>query len=580
MQPLLLAAAAAVGLAGAAAAQSAALPCFEPDFGTLLGSADDTVFPAVALGSPFPAFGTVHTHVEVSSNGFVWLGALGNPDAGAGPATGAGLASGAARVCALWTDLATDGVDGSGVYHATKPGRDVFTWVRAFESYDPTVRFTLQLQLTVQGEAAVWFHPATTIALAPHSGVCGLSPGNTTAPVGLDFSASPQQSSNTDPTVYEEWSTGTFDLAARTYDLAPNGLGGWSLRERVTCSFQPGAWSTYGAGCPLPSGISGASFYELTNGSALDLSFLEFELVPTAVGYDVHAVTGTFFPGYTNVVPMQDDQVVDQVLPFAFTNPGGTCTTAGFCSNGFVWLDNFNNSAPAAPYVPALLAEGPRLAALWTDLDLTAGGTAYFDATPTAAYFTWVDAPDFHAPSQRSTFQIQLHSDGRARLCYGAVAIGPSRPALAGYGVGGATHDPGSIDLSASVPFQSGTGVLPVQLDAARAAPVLGQPLPLVVSNLRPSAAVGVLVLGLTQFAPGVSLAGLGMPNCFAHTSLDATFAFVATPPATQLSLLTMPADPAYVGFALFAQAAVLDPGLTPFGLAASNGGAMVLGFF
>ena len=84
--------------------------------------------------------------------------------------------------------------------------------------------------------------------------------------------------------------------------------------------------------------------------------------------------SGSFFTGYLNAVPMQDDQVVDQVLPFAFPNPGGVCTTAGFCSNGFVWMDNFNNGAPAAPYVPAFLSEGPRIAAMWTDLDLTAGG--------------------------------------------------------------------------------------------------------------------------------------------------------------------------------------------------------------
>lgn len=561
------------------AAQSS-LPCFELDFGTLLGSADDVVFPAVALATPFPAFATVWQYAEVSSNGFVWLGNAGNTDSGCCAGTGAALAAGASRLCAFWTDLVTDGVNGSGVYHASPPGREVFTWANAFESYDPTVRFTVQLQLGGSGDFTVWFHPATANVQPAHTAVCGASPGNTTAPPSVTFSAAMPYYSGAQATLYDEWAVGTFDLAHTAIEFLPNAVGGWLLQARQ-CPFVAGTWTAYGPGCPPASGISGASFYELFTGASLDLDNLEFELTPVGnTGYLVQVTSNSFFTGYSNVVPLGDDDVFTEVLPFPFVNPGGICTDAGFCSNGFVWLDNFNNGAPAAPYVPAFLFDGPRIAALWTDLDLTAFGTAYYDATPTAAYFTWVNAADFSNPSLHSTFQIQLHATGTIKLCYQQLNVGANRPVLAGYGLGGALWDPGSIDLSASVPFQSGAGVLPVMLESLGVPPVLGQPFPLQARNLRPSAAIGLLVLGLTQFNPGVPLAGLGMPNCFAHTSLDVTLAFVPTGATTALPPLLFPPNAAFAGFAIYSQVAVLDAGITPADLAASNGGAIVLGLY
>jgi hypothetical protein len=400
------------------------------------------------------------------------------------PERATALASGQARLCALWSDLVTDGIDGSGVYHNSLPGREVITWFHAFESYDPTIRFTVQLQLVGTGEFTVWFHPSTTIAQIPHTAVCGASPGNVTNPGSTDFSAVIPYNSNTQATLYEQWATGGFDLAQRTFLFQPNGLGGWVLNDRPSCPFVSGTWGLYGAGCPPQAGISGASFYELFSGASLDLGNHEFELVPLgSVGYLVQSASGSFFTGYANAVPMGDDTSVDEVLPFPFANPGGVCTTAGFCSNGFVWMDNFNNGAPAAPYVPGFLSEGPRIAAMWTDIDLTAGGAAYYDATPAVAYFTWVNAPDYYNPSLRSTFQIQLFADGRIKLCYQSLAVGATRPVLAGYGLGGQIHDPGSVDMTASVPFSSGTGSLPVTLDWRGMPPVLGRPFPMETGN-------------------------------------------------------------------------------------------------
>ena len=82
----LLALSATVVLGGRVCGQISTAPCYEPALGTLVGFDDDFVFPAITLASPYPAFGNVYLQAEISSNGFVWLGANGNTDSGWGSA--------------------------------------------------------------------------------------------------------------------------------------------------------------------------------------------------------------------------------------------------------------------------------------------------------------------------------------------------------------------------------------------------------------------------------------------------------------------------------------------------------------
>ena len=53
-------------------AQSA--PCFDSNLGTNLGLTDDSVSFNRPLGFAFPGPGGNYTSVDISSNGFVWLG--------------------------------------------------------------------------------------------------------------------------------------------------------------------------------------------------------------------------------------------------------------------------------------------------------------------------------------------------------------------------------------------------------------------------------------------------------------------------------------------------------------------------
>src|ERR1044072_3307076 len=63
---------AVLALAAGLAAQSA--PCFETSLGANIGAGDDTVSYTRALGFTFPGPAGPVTTIDISSNGFVWLG--------------------------------------------------------------------------------------------------------------------------------------------------------------------------------------------------------------------------------------------------------------------------------------------------------------------------------------------------------------------------------------------------------------------------------------------------------------------------------------------------------------------------
>ncbi|HLQ38676.1 MAG TPA: hypothetical protein VK348_12785 [Planctomycetota bacterium] len=562
---------------GSALAQSLPAPCFETNLGIFVGFADDFVFPAVTLNAPFSLFGTNYTQIQISSNGYVWMGGTPNTINGCCAGSGAALVAGQPRICALWTDLITDNVSGAGIYFNSLPGRDVITWKDCREFGTVAPRFTIQLQLVTGGGFTVWYSGATGTTQAFHSMVCGTSPGNNAAnPGSTDLSASFPFNSGAQPTVYEEWPGTTFDLSARTFEFVANGNGGWLVLDRSACVIPPSAaWNVFGQGCPAASGIFGPSFYELFPTTTFDLNNQNIELFPLGpTGYLVNP-GGTFFTGFTNIVPQGDDTVVQLPLPFPFPHARGTCTTAGFCSNGFVWLDNVSTGASFTPTSTQFLSGGARVAPAWSDYIFTSSGNCFFDTTPTDAYFTWNNAPEFGGAGI-STFQLQLHSDGRMTFCYQTVGQ-LSHQVLSGWSGGNQTVDPGPIDISASMPFLTGLGVRPLVM-SSNALPRLGSTFPLQLTDMAPAAVAGFVVLGFTQFNPGLPLDPLGMPGCNQFVAPLANLFFAATPPTQTVSLVVIPNNAALGGVLVQVQTAVFAPGINTLGVEASNGGTMRLG--
>src|SRR5262245_26771470 len=103
---------AAVVLAAGAAAQSA--PCFESNFGVNIGAGDDTVSYNNALGFSFPGPSGPVTVIDISSNGFVWLGTslLNGPECCSGIASS--FTTGNPRVAGYWMDLYPPGAPATG----------------------------------------------------------------------------------------------------------------------------------------------------------------------------------------------------------------------------------------------------------------------------------------------------------------------------------------------------------------------------------------------------------------------------------------------------------------------------------
>lgn len=75
-----------------------------------------------------------------------------------------------------------------------------------------------------------------------------------------------------------------------------------------------------------------------------------------------------------------------------------------------------------------------------------------------------------------------------------------------------------------------------------------------------------------------VELAALGMSGCHLHVSADATTVVLASGNAATYQM-TLPGDPAFLGFVFYNQALVLDPAAgNPFGGVMSNAGMTVIG--
>jgi hypothetical protein len=105
---------------------------------------------------------------------------------------------------------------------------------------------------------------------------------------------------------------------------------------------------------------------------------------------------------------------------------------------------------------------------------------------------------------------------------------------------------------------------------AASARPVLGSTFQLVTTNTA-TALLGVNVLSLTRFDPGIDLTPLGMPGCRQFVGLDTVRAFLPVAGASSMSL-TLPGNPAFAGLDLFGQSAAFAPAFNAAGLITSNG--------
>jgi hypothetical protein len=333
-----------------------------------------------------------------------------------------------------------------------------------------------------------------------------------------------------------------------------------------------GATATFelaGAGCPSPTVV-----HEAFPAGTFDLAGASVLFTPNGTGgYTVTPGVGPFVLPVAPPLPMGDDTVVPGLpLPFLFPHPGGVTAAVNICSNGYVWLTP-NSVADYTPTVAEFLDQTPRLAPLWMDLNPTVAGTVHFDVTPAAVLITWFGVAEFGAPASLNFAQLAMFPGGAFEYRYLA-AGNIAAAALVGYAPGPDAL-PGAVDYSL-VPFDTGVTAAPLRLGRVTR-PVLGGIMVASVSDIPPGTALGVLMLGLVEFAPPLPLDGIGAPGCGLQQTVDATVPFPVPGPAA-LVPFAIPPIPALAGFVFYAQAATASPGFNPLGLLTSNGATLTLG--
>lgn len=362
------------------------------------------------------------------------------------------------------------------------------------------------------------------------------------------------------------------------------------------------------------------------------LSFLSATWIAVSV-----AAQGCLAPVGTGIGAGPDIVLPMQAIGFAFPFGGTTYTHIHVCDKGYAFLSN--NGVPAPPTngdFSATAAEfvqgGPRLAPLWSDVQVLPGNAAqvFVDAQPGMCTVTWDRAQIYMSGQSGGTLfnlKMTLLPTGEIVFDYDGRATNGSIPTQASWQVGivgvtpgGGVPQPGSSDLSSGVALATvntvyevfplngdfdmpGTTVHLVPLSPGWAvvvspngcattvdygAPCTGESLSVTANGLPlvGNAGFGLeiagapntlpaafLFFGDQQVQPGIPLSGIGMPGCEAYTNanLGSVAVTIALPAGTGSQPFPIPANQALVGIQLTTQAVALSPS-TALGLVTSNG--------
>ena len=352
----------------------------------------------------------------------------------------------------------------------------------------------------------------------------------------------------------------------------------------------PGALSVQ-VEAEVPSGIPMARKEKVGHSCGACSSAL-YEFFPAAGGFDLNgrSMTLTLNNGaYTAVetpvtfvtpagstLSMSDESEVPVQLPFSLPYPGGSTTQLRVCSNGFISPAG-SNGTTYNPTTGEFLMGQPRWAALWHDLTPNATNGVRVDSSPTRVTVTWNGVPNFSAGGA-NTFQYQFYPNGTVHILWQSITAA-GNAYLVGWSPGGVQQDPGSRDLSATlpIPYELCAGYFAGLDFDASARPVLGTTIQWVTSNIPANTDLGFVLKSVTRLSPPVDLTFIGMTGCEAHIANWWSDVFVLPPSTVQLPEI-IPNDVTLIGVQLIGQVVTHSPPLTPMGLIASNAVVLTLG--
>jgi hypothetical protein len=322
----------------------------------------------------------------------------------------------------------------------------------------------------------------------------------------------------------------------------------------------------YGHGCY----DSFRSVYESFTG-AFDLggsatATNSMRLVFTGTSYVLTSGSNAFFtPTSPN---LHDQTTVTLTLPFALPYPGGTTTHVGMDYRG-VLSPTPGNSYLTRPEVQAMLSGQPRWMPCWRDINPFFGSTNFdVDPSGSTAYCSWIAVPNFQGAIP-NTFQVAFFANGDVE--YRWQGMDPGGDTLVGWSPGLGALDPGSRDLSASLPLATQAVDRRATTIELMARPAIGSAPGFVLGSFPAGTAVAAAVLSFLRRDPGLDLAPLGMPGCAQYVGLDASLLLPITGGNAALAL-PLPNDATLVGRDLFAQGAAFAPAANALGVAASAG--------
>ncbi|MCA8965845.1 MAG: hypothetical protein H6838_08490 [Planctomycetes bacterium] len=572
----------AVSLVLAASAAVAQIPCSTTNLGTNLGITDETMSTAQALGFTFTYNNVGYTDIQVCDNGYITLGATGgiaNWNVSAATMLGRAFAS----IRPFWIDL-EPGIPGSGdVWFravpatATDPAYAVITWDNVLDYNTNTTPCSFQLMLIDGGQIRVHYGANLGQLGASEPWLIGATQGNAAAANPVSFATLPLLTSG-NPTLHET-GAGPIAYADRTYDWLPDGNGGFIVTENTNCATAV----SYGVGCVGTFN----SFYEhFTTTPSIDLSNTAFTLLYAAGDYILLPSTSAFVaPSATATnLGLGDDAETTVNLSSALSYPGGTTMSLNVCSNGHISTASNNAQYDYTPTPAEFLNWANATWAVWRDMipGPTGGGDVWFEEVGNVAYVTWLNVIGYvgTAPGTTpSTFQLQFDlTTGNVDFVFGSmdtVSISGwtgGEGWIVGFSPAGASSDPGSVDLTTAVPATltlHAVENLPLEISCNNP-PIAATTISLDTANIPAGSPFGAVLLGFTQYNPGISLSSIGMDGCFRYNEGAATLLFFPAGSTGSINFTV----PNYPGFSIQAQSVVYAPGagLTTLGALASGG--------
>jgi hypothetical protein len=352
----------------------------------------------------------------------------------------------------------------------------------------------------------------------------------------------------------------------------------------------------YGAGCYAKY----RSFYEFWPSSvAVDYSNTSFRLIYDGANNRYQAVASTTPVAIVTSPSLGHAGNNDIVVPLAnsqpiifpdINGPGVVTTSVNMNSNGYISL-NGTVASVDNPTVTAWLTGASARIGYHHNMDPVAGGTTHYDydAASAAHLFTWNAVPDGGIAATSNTIQLAFFANGDVEFRFGAVSQsgGGSWPTLVGFTPGNGAVDPGSIDITAALPFATSNVDQPALALTSDVNPVLGTTVNLTQANVT-GASLGINFVTLANLGPlspgGLDLALIGAPGCVANVDINTGAGYVVSNIPGIGSLTTpfpIPAGPlSVVGLSFFCQGVWLDASQNAGGLITSNALRLKIGSF